>query len=135
MKRRQSRQIALEMFYALELSGDSKARVLKEFPSDSDYALAIFEWAIKMKEDLDVQLEGLLSNWSMDRISKIDKGLIYLACAELKLGRVPVNIVIDEYVELAKVFGDKEAPAFINGMIDSWYKGFMLGGCDGEKKA
>jgi transcription antitermination protein NusB len=129
-KRRKSRELAFKLFYALELSGDSKASVMNRFSAVSDstdeevneYALSIFNWATEMTEELNTIMPDVISNWSMARVSKVDKSLIYLACAEIKKGGVPVNVVINEYVELAKAFGDKDAAAFVNGVVDSWYK-------------
>jgi len=129
-KRRKSRELAFKLFYALELSGDSKASVMNRFSAVSDstdkevneYALSIFNWATEMTEELNTIMPDVISNWSMARVSKVDKSLIYLACAEIKKGGVPVNVVINEYVELAKAFGDKDAASFVNGVVDSWYK-------------
>lgn len=130
MKRRKSRELAFKLFYALELSGDSRASVLERFSAVSDsedkevneYALSLFNWATEMTEELNTVMPDIISNWSMARVSKVDKSLIYLACAEIKKGNVPVNVVINEYIELAKAFGDKDAPSFVNGVVDSWYK-------------
>ena len=129
-KRRKSRELAFKLFYALELSGDSKSSVMDRFSAVSDstdkevneYALSIFNWATDMTEELNTIMPDVISNWSMARVSKVDKSLIYLACAEIKKGGVPVNVVINEYVELAKAFGDKDAASFVNGVVDSWYK-------------
>jgi transcription antitermination protein NusB len=130
MKRRKSRELAFKLFYALELSGDSKASVLEKFSavSDSDdkeinnYALSLFNWATEMTEELNTVMPDVISNWSMARVSKVDKSLIYLACAEIKKGGVPVSVVMNEYIELAKAFGNEEAASFVNGVVDSWYK-------------
>ncbi|MEI6092459.1 MAG: transcription antitermination factor NusB, partial [bacterium] len=61
-------------------------------------------------------------HWSLERLSKVDKSLIYLGCSEIELSQTPASVVIDEMVELAKVYGDKNSPSFINGVIDSWRK-------------
>ena len=130
MKRRKSRELAFKLFYALELSGDSRASVLERFsavtdPEEKDvkeYALSLFNWATEMTEELNTVMPDIISNWSMARVSKVDKSLIYLACAEIKKGGVPVNVVMNEYIELAKAFGDKDAPSFVNGVVDLWYK-------------
>ncbi len=129
-KRRKSRELAFKLFYALELSGDSKASVLEKFSAVTDteekevneYALSVFNWATDMTEELNTVMPGIISNWSMARVSKVDKSLIYLACAEIKKGGVPVNVVMNEYIELAKAFGDTDSPSFVNGVVDSWYK-------------
>jgi len=130
MKRRKSREIAFELFYAFELSGDTKEKVLQRFSSIKngtdkeiyDYAVQLFNWTVDSNEDLDREITKTVKNWSLDRLSKVDKSLIYLACTEIKKGGTPASVVINEFVELAKTFGDKNSPGFINGIIDSWHK-------------
>lgn len=130
MKRRQSRDLAFQLVYAMEMSSESRESVLKRFSEisakmDSDenaYALQLFDWTLEMTADLNDSLKPILQHWSLDRLSKVDKSLIYLGCSEIEMSQTPASVVIDEMVELAKVYGDKESPSFVNGVIDSWRK-------------
>ncbi|MFH1223048.1 MAG: transcription antitermination factor NusB [Pseudomonadota bacterium] len=130
MKRRKSRELAFEMFYALELSGEPREKVVERFSSTDkakdkevlEYALQMFNWAVDSSDELSDELSSVIKNWSLDRLSKVDKSLIYLACAEIMNGGTPSTVVIDEFVEMAKTFGDANSPAFVNGVIDSWHK-------------
>ena len=130
MKRRNSRDLAFQLVYAMEMSGEDKDTVLKRFSAVSDkmdaeeakYAMQLFEWALDMIPDLNESLKPIIEHWSIERLSKVDKSLIYLGCSEIELSETPASVVIDEMVELAKVYGDKNSPSFINGIIDSWRK-------------
>ena len=52
-------------------------------------------------------------------MSRVDRNILRLATAELKcFADVPVKVVINEAVELAKRFGTAESPAFVNGILD-----------------
>jgi len=120
MNRRPSRELALKLLYAAEFSG------LERFDdADQDvknYALKILDWTKELNKDLEKDLKIIIKNWSMDRLSKIDKILIYMGCAEIKKGEEPAAVVINEMVELAKQYGEKESASFVNGIIDAWLK-------------
>jgi len=130
MKRRNSRDLAFQLVYAMEMSGEDKDTVLKRFSAISDkmdaeestYAMQLFEWTLDMIPDLNESLKPIIEHWSIERLSKVDKSLIYLGCSEIELSETPASVIIDEMVELAKVYGDKNSPSFINGIIDSWRK-------------
>jgi N utilization substance protein B len=52
-------------------------------------------------------------------MSRVDRNILRLATYELLAApEVPVRVVINEAVELAKLFGAEESPAFVNGILD-----------------
>jgi transcription antitermination protein NusB len=126
-KRRKSREIALQMLYAKEVSGDSEYAVKTsgEETEIKEYAVQLYNWVMELLPGLDKELDDVISNWKLDRLSRIDINLIRLGCAEFKKSGLSLNIVADEIVELAKRFSDKESSDFVNGVLDSWAKKYM----------
>lgn len=61
--------------------------------------------------------KNLKNNWTIDRISKIDKALLILAIYEIKYKEIPFKVVINEVVELAKKYGEDTSASFINGVL------------------
>lgn len=130
MKRRQSRELALKFLYATELSGSDHVDSVKRHasfekgidPEVHEYALKLVNWTLNSYKGLEVQLKTVIKNWSMDRLTKIDKTLIYMGCAEIQDGGQAPAVVINELVELAKQYGDKGSASFVNGVIDAWVK-------------
>ena len=59
----------------------------------------------------------LKDNWTIDRISKIDKALLILAIYEIQYKEIPFKVVINEVVELAKKYGEDTSASFINGVL------------------
>ena len=58
-------------------------------------------------------------NWRIERMSRVDRNILRLGAGELLAFRdVPVKVVINEAVELAKRFGTAESSAFVNGVLD-----------------
>ena len=66
--------------------------------------------------------ENLKENWSIDRISKINLSLLKIAIYEMIYNKLPYKIAINEVVELAKIYSDEQAKAFINGILASIVK-------------
>jgi N utilization substance protein B len=71
------------------------------------------------RDELDAMLGSLSKNWRLERMALVDRNVIRLALYELKFcPEVPVNVAINEAIELAKQFGSGEAGAFVNGLLD-----------------
>lgn len=64
----------------------------------------------------------LKSDWEMNRISKIDLSILFLAIAEMLYEELPFKVAINEAVELAKKYGTDKSPKFVNGILASIVK-------------
>lgn len=74
-------------------------------------------------EIIDGMLEEKADKWSVNRMGKVELTLLRLAIYEMEFDdNVPVSVAINEAVELAKKFGQDEAPAFINGVLAKFTK-------------
>ena len=71
----------------------------------------------KKEEILNKISKNLKDNWSIERISKIDKALLMLAIYEIQYKEIPFKVVINEVVELAKKYGEDTSASFINGVL------------------
>ena len=70
-------------------------------------------------EQIDREINSYSTNWALDRMARVDLALLRLAAFELiHCPDVPLNVVINEAVELGKRFGTEETPSFINGVLD-----------------
>ncbi len=71
------------------------------------------------KEELDATLTRLSRNWRIERMAVVERNIMRLALWELlHAPAVPINVVINEAIELAKRFGTAEGAAFVNGILD-----------------
>ena len=66
--------------------------------------------------------KNLKQDWKIERISKISLAILKLAIYEIVYAKIPFKVVINEAVELAKKYGDDNAPAFVNGVLASVVK-------------
>ena len=68
---------------------------------------------------LDETLAALSRNWRVERMAVVERNIIRLALWELlHAPAVPVSVVLNEAIELAKRFGTAEGAAFVNGLLD-----------------
>lgn len=86
------------------------------------FANQLFEDAVALAPEIDALVGKLSENWQLDRLAVVDRGILRLAIAELRLGTAPPKVVIDEALELGKKFSSPESPAFLNGILDAAYK-------------
>ena len=127
--RRSGRAYALQLLYArdgdpgtkLDLAANSWAG---EFELEVDvpaqaFARDLVAAAVERATEIDELITSASKNWRIDRMSRVDRNILRLGACELVAFRdVPVKVVINEAVELAKRFGTAESSAFVNGVLD-----------------
>ena len=82
----------------------------------------LFEGSVKACEELDALVGQHAANWRVERMALIDRAILRMAAWELREGKTPPKVVLNEAVELAKTFSSHEATAFVNGILDSLLK-------------
>jgi len=70
------------------------------------------------QQELDAIISKYLKDWDLERIAKVDLALLRLALYEIyHVSDISTATAINEVVEIAKVYGADESPAFINGLL------------------
>lgn len=91
-----------------------------EEPSEKDhiYLTNRLHAILDKLEDIDRIISEAASGWKLNRMGKVDLTILRLAVYEMRYDDdIPVKVAINEAVELAKIFGGEESPAFINGVL------------------
>jgi N utilization substance protein B len=127
--RRSGRAYALQLLYARD--GDPSTDVagaaaswaeafeLELDPTAQAFARELVAAASQHAAQIDALIGAASKNWRIDRMSRVDRNILRLgACELVAFGDVPVKVVINEAVELAKRFGTAESSAFVNGVLD-----------------
>jgi transcription antitermination protein NusB len=128
--RRKSRQFALQMLYQHECGGAAPtADIEKKFwrtaraaESTRAFANQLFEGAAAKAAEGDALLARFSKNWQVDRMAVTDRCILRLALWELRSGTAPPAVILDEAVELAKIFSGEDSAAFVNGLLDAILK-------------
>lgn len=107
-----------------KFNGESEPEMplMPEFSSDEDreFAFQLFRQTIERGEEMLGHLRTNSLKWDFDRISLMDKVIIQTALAEiLTFLDIPLNVSINEYVEIAKLYSTPKSGAFVNGQLDA----------------
>jgi len=85
---------------------------------DAAYTDRVVWGTLENQAQLDGIIENFLKGWDLNRLSRTDIALLRLAIYEmLREPDVPFGVAVNEAVELAKIYGTDESPAFINGVL------------------
>ena len=75
--------------------------------------------ACERVEAIDRRIQAASEHWRLDRIASVDLNIMRIAAYELMAEQeTPVAVVLDEAVEMARRFGERDSPAFVNGVLD-----------------
>ena len=122
MKRRTAREKALQALFQIDVSNtDSKSaieHVLEGEPGD-DYLASLVFGVVEQKNEIDPLIKEHLEKWTLDRLATVDRNLLRIAVYELKFSQneIPANVILDEAIEIAKIYGDEQSSRFINGVL------------------
>lgn len=123
ISRRMAREKALQSLFQIDLSNESPQiaieNVLDGEKKDTFLEEIVFGTCEKQQE-IDALLSKHLKNWALDRLVNIDRSILRMAVYELLyMENIPVNVTLNEAIELAKSFGTDESSRFINGVLSS----------------
>ncbi len=100
----------------------AEQELLPEFKDeeDKDYAKELFRNTILNGELYRGLMNENTRNWEMKRLSFMDIIIMQIALAEItSIPNIPVNVTINEYLEISKLYSTPKSPSFINGMLDN----------------
>jgi transcription antitermination protein NusB len=136
--RRRAREVALQVLYSLDVNPDLTAdaalstyfdRFAREAQQGDDgeilerldrpFLETLVRGVAERRAALDERLGQLSRNWRVERIARVERTILRMALFELEHSDVPARVVLNEAIELAKAYGAADAPAFVNGLLDS----------------
>lgn len=139
--RRAARLAAVQALYQMEISGSTTADAISDFDTgklprpdgdvlvgdiegDMDLFRTLVEKAVDRQLTLDRAIARHLSKgWKLERLDAVARAILRAGAAELEQRvDIPVAVVIDEYVEIAKGFFDGPEPGFVNATLDACAK-------------
>ena len=122
-----SRQLLLQTLYQYQLNGDSfdvlfsQLKQTKEFSRiDQIHFKYLLQEILKNPDKLD-KILSKHSDRPTEQLDPIERAIIWIGLIELLSHQdTPVNVVINEAIELAKIYGAQDSYQFINGVLDSF---------------
>ena len=115
----------LKTIKRFEEANGAKQELLPMFKSDldRDFAVELLRSVLLNEKEYKELIDKHLKNWDMERIADMDLILLRMAIAEiLNFPTIPVNVTMNEYIEIAKVYSTQKSATFINGILDALVK-------------
>lgn len=144
MKRSAAREVAIRLCYSAELAGLETSEFITDFFAEDHYATLSTEdelFSVRPSEDqlgyinqlvglvfahkaeLDATIQQYAKGWSLKRISKIALAILRCALCEIQyFDDVPEKVAINEAVNIAKKYEERETVSFINGVLGSFVR-------------
>lgn len=122
MTRREEREWLVKLAYERQINKEEKpvAERLASHGLDAgnEYLAQSLQSLEDHEEEINQVIKDHLTNWSFDRLLRLDRAILQLAVNEMVFTQLaPPAVTINESVEIAKVYSDRQAYRFINGVL------------------
>jgi N utilization substance protein B len=126
--RRKSREMAMQMLFQGDLGKQTPEQVRKLFWGSRDdvdaetrgFAEDLHRIATARQPEIDELIEAHSQNWRIERMAVVDRNLIRAAVAEmLAYPATPAPIIINESLEIGRLYAAPESIHFLNGVLDA----------------
>jgi len=123
MKRREAREKALQTLFQMDNTGltvDEAIVHVNEGKSDAFFE-SLIRGTVENMAEIDEALRGKIENWSLDRLPKIERTILRMSLYELVYMKdAPSKVVLNEAIELSKLYGDEQSSRFVNGVLSKF---------------
>jgi len=87
---------------------------------NTEFVREVVSGVSQNRENIDRNIRKFAPTWPLEQLPVVDRNILRLAIFEILMdNKVPVKVAINEAVELAKAFGSKNSPKFVNGVLGS----------------
>jgi transcription antitermination protein NusB len=128
-RRSRAREVTLQLLFQQDQNSTPAPRAaIEEFArgrllNDNEmtrYCLGLFDGTLAHQPAIDEKLTAAATNWRLSRMQPADRSVLRLAIYELLFDPAPqpLEVVINEAIELARRFGSADSPGFVNGVLD-----------------
>jgi transcription antitermination protein NusB len=127
-ERRQARRLALQALFEIDSADHLPGDVIRErlsYMNPGEHGATFLRWlvvgVVRNEPRIDALIAKYAPEWPVDQLAIIDRNILRLAIFEIgsRESDAPLKVIINEAVELAKLFGSESSPRFINGVLGS----------------
>ncbi|HUJ92642.1 MAG TPA: transcription antitermination factor NusB [Gaiellaceae bacterium] len=115
VSRREARRAAVFVLYQWDVTGTPLGS-LYEGEVD-EYTRRVVEAVAAHADALDGRITAAADEWTADRLGAVERNVLRVAIEELDEGEVPLEVVLDEAVTLAKRYASDDAGRLVNGIL------------------
>ena len=126
-KRTKARECVLKILYAVDITKEAPEKCIEIFWQSNDepepqvraFADTLVLGVSKNIELIDRVISEHATNWELKRMAVIDRNILRFATHELLfMDDIPPKVAINEAIDIAKKYGDKDSGKFVNGILD-----------------
>ena len=126
-KRTKAREYALKILYAIDITKEESKKCIEIFWQNheetesqvKEFSDSLVLGVSKNLEFLDKLISFYATNWQLKRMAVIDRNILRFATYELIfMEDIPPKVSINEAIDIAKKYGDKDSGKFVNGILD-----------------
>ncbi|OIJ20309.1 transcription antitermination factor NusB [Anaerobacillus alkalidiazotrophicus] len=122
MKRRLARVKAVQSLFQVDMSGTDKneaiSNVLEDNEKKDEFLERLVTGTLDHLETIDKLFSEHLQNWKIDRVGNVDRAVIRMGIFEMMfIDEIPINVSLNEAIDVAKSFGGEESGRFVNGVL------------------
>jgi N utilization substance protein B len=115
ISRREARRAAVFMLFQWDVTGRPLGSL---YEGDVDaYTEELTRAVTEHAAELDARITAASDDWTADRLGAVERNVLRVALEELDEGEVPVEVVLDEAVTLAKRYASEDAGRLVNGIL------------------
>ncbi|WP_096434716.1 transcription antitermination factor NusB [Alteribacter populi] len=130
MNRRIARIKAVQSLYQVDMTDvdrdEAIMAVLEDGEEMSSFLKVLVHGTLDHLMEIDAYVEKAMDHWSLSRIANVNRAILRMAVYEMKWEKeIPVNVSLNEAIDLAKGFsGEEESGRFVNGVLSNVAKEF-----------
>jgi N utilization substance protein B len=125
-KRSRAREVALQLLFQRDHNPNTDRAAIIQFIHDrlraaslEPFCLGLYDGVLAHLDEIDTRLGAAAENWRLPRMAAVDRNVLRLGAYELLFAPdTPPGVAIDEAIELARRYGSKDSPGFVNGVLD-----------------
>ena len=125
--RSELREIIMKVIYQVNILEEAKLEydlgdlIKEQLEVKNEFVNESVDGIIEHKEEIYKLANKYLTNWTIDRLNKVDQAILALGIYELMYTETPSVVAINEAIELSKLYSDESVTKMINGVLDKVY--------------
>ena len=130
-RRSRAREVALQLLFQRDVNPTVPRPVIDRFtrdrlssPEAEAFCLGLYDGVVRHLADIDPRITAASENWKLHRMAASDRNVLRLGTYEIVFAEPPTPgpVALDEAIELARRYGSKDSPGFVNGVLDKVYR-------------
>lgn len=125
-----AREATMKLLYQMEVNNDYSEEVIKVFfenndfsDDEKDYVEHAIEGVLSNLDIIDENIEKHTKGWKINRLAKVDLAVLRIAIYEMLYRKdIPIEVCINEAIEICKKYSTDESSRFINGVLGSFVR-------------